>query len=381
MSIMFEPGKIKNIVTRNKLARSATYEGMADHEGHPRQKLAELYYQLAEKEVGLIFTGAAMVDRYRNLPDKEGYVYALAVDEDSYIDDWKPIVEGVQSRGARIVMQVVHPGRQDNPKLRGGPAPVPTEVPIPGFNYSMHAMTNDEIKEMIEKFAQAARRVKEAGFDGVQLHGGHGYMISNFISPYMNLRDDEYGGSSKNRARFVKDVVRRARELVGDDFPIMIKMNCDDFVNGGIDKNEAVEVAKVISADGGIDCIEVTGGIGVQSGHMISLTGINKPEKEAYFREYAAALKEALDIPIILVGGMRSPEVIEKVIVEGTADLVSMCRPFIREPALVKRWRSGDLSKAACISCSKCAANVFRRQMRCYVEEKLKKSMGTTYDE
>jgi 2,4-dienoyl-CoA reductase-like NADH-dependent reductase (Old Yellow Enzyme family) len=372
MSIMFEPGRIKNMVVKNRLARSATYEGMADHQGRPRPELAEAYKKLADGEVGLIFTSAAMVDNYKNLPAVDGYVYPVAMDEDVYIDDWRPIVEGVQSRGAKIVMQIVHPGRQDNPKLRGGPAPVPSEVPIPGMNVNMKAMTVDEIRGMVEKFAQAIRRIKQAGFDGVQFHGGHGYLINNFISPYMNLRDDEYGGSTKNRARFVKDTVKRARELVGDDFPIMIKMNCDDFVEGGLDMNEAVEVAKVISA-AGIDCIEVTGGIGVQSGHRISEAGINKPGKEAYFKDYAAALKKALDVPVILVGGMRSPQIIEKVIQDNVTDFVSMCRPFIREPGLVKRWKSGDLEKAACISCNKCAANTFKKTMRCYVEEKLKK--------
>ncbi|UCD85699.1 MAG: NADH:flavin oxidoreductase [Deltaproteobacteria bacterium] len=376
MSIMFEPIRIKNMLVKNRLARSATYEGMADFEGRPQFRLAELYYRLAQSETGLIFTSACMVDRYKDLPDVPGYVYATAIDEDSYIDDWKLIVEGVQSRDAKIVMQLVHPGRQDVPKLRGGPAPVPSEVPIPGMDVAMKAMTAGEIGEMVEKFAQAARRTKEAGFNGVQLHGGHGYLISNFLSPYMNVRNDEYGGTTENRARLVCEIIKRTRELVGPDFPIMIKMNCDDFVDGGLEVSAAIPQAKAIVA-AGIDCIEVTGGIGFQSGHMISAIGINKPEEEAYFLEYSTALKQALEIPIILVGGLRSPEVIERVIRDGGADLVSMCRPFIREPDLIKRWKSGDLTKAACISCGKCSINLFKKQLKCFVEEKLREKTGS----
>jgi 2,4-dienoyl-CoA reductase-like NADH-dependent reductase (Old Yellow Enzyme family) len=228
-------------------------------------------------------------------------------------------------------------------------------------------MTVQEIWEMVEKFAQACRRVKEAGFDAVQLHGGHGYMISNFISPYTNQRTDEYGGDTVGRARFIVDIVRRARELVGDDYPIMIKMNCDDFVPGGLAREEAVRVASLIE-EGGIDCIEVTAGM-PESRERMPEKGIDKREKEAYLRAYAEALRPAVSIPLILVGGMRSPEVVEEILSDGTADMVSMSRPFIREPQFVKRWKEGDLEKVTCVSCSKCSDNVFSKPLRCYVEE------------
>jgi 2,4-dienoyl-CoA reductase-like NADH-dependent reductase (Old Yellow Enzyme family) len=228
---------------------------------------------------------------------------------------------------------------------------------------------------MVRKFAQACRRVREAGFDAVQLHGGHGYLISNFISPYVNVREDKYGGTTENRARFILEIVAAARTLVGPDYPIMIKMNCEDYVPGGLDLDESVRVASVISR-GGIDCIEVTGGTRPESEKYPSAKGINRPEKEAYFKAHAAALKRALDIPIILVGGLRSPSVMEKALAEGVADFVSLCRPLIREPGLVSRWKKGDLSKAACISCNQCGANAFVRPLRCYVDEKRKAKAG-----
>ena len=196
-------------------------------------------------------------------------------------------------------------------------------------------------------------------------------MISNFISPYTNRRTDEYGGDTERRARFIVDIVRRARELVGDDYPIMIKMNCDDFVPGGLVREEAVRVASLIE-EGGIDCIEVTAGIPDAGARMLG-KGINKQEKEAYLRPYAEALRPALRIPVILVGGMRSPRVIEEVLSEGTADMVSISRPFIREPRFLERWKEGDRKKVSCVSCSKCAEHVFAKPLRCYVEEAKKR--------
>jgi len=373
MSIMFEPVTIKNLEIRNRIARSATFEGMGNAGGEPSERLARLYTELAEGGVGLIITSAAMVERFKlALPEGLDIAYPTFIDRDEPVELWKPIVAAVQSRGATIAMQIVHPGRQEDPGLRLGEPPLaPSPVAIEGSGVVPREMTLQEIREMVEKFAQACRRVKEAGFDAVQLHGGHGYMISNFISPYTNQRTDEYGGDTARRARFIVDIVRRARELVGDDYPIMIKMNCDDFVPGGLVRAEAARVASVIE-EGGIDCIEVTGGI-PDAGERMLGKGINKQEKEAYLRPYAEALRPAVGIPLILVGGMRSPRVIEKILSDGTADMVSMSRPFIREPQFLKRWKEGDLKKVTCVSCSKCADHVFAKPMRCYVEEAKKR--------
>ncbi len=372
MSKMFEPITLAGIEIRNRIARSATYEGLGNHRGEPSRELAELYNNLAEGEVGLLITSATIIERFKMpLPEGGGMAYPTYIDSDEYIDLWKPIVADVKARGAAIAMQVVHPGRQEAPVLRMGEPPLaPSAVEEKESGVMPREMTIDEIKDMVEKFAQVCRRVKEAGFDAVQLHGGHGYLISNFISPYTNRRTDEYGGDTAGRAKFIVDIVRRARELVGEDYPIMIKMNCDDLVPDGLTKGEAASVAAVIEK-AGIDCIEVTAGI-YESRNEMGRKGINKEEKEAYLRLYAEALKEAVSIPIILVGGMRSPGVIDKVLSEGIADMVSICRPFIREPQLVKRWKEGDLAKATCISCNQCAENTFVQSLRCYVDEKKK---------
>ncbi len=376
MSKMFEPVTIKNTNIRNRIARSATYEGMGNHNGEPGELIAKTYNDLADGEIGLLITSATMIERFMMpLPEGADMAYPTYICDDQYIDMWKPIVADVKSRGAAIVMQIVHPGRQEAPVLRMGEPPLaPSEVEERESGVMPRAMTIDEIKDMVEKFAQACRRTKEAGFDGVQLHGGHGYLLSSFISPYTNLRTDEYGGDTAKRAKIIVDIVKRARELVGDDYPIMIKMNCDEFVEGGLMKDEAARVAAVIE-EGGIDCIEVTAGI-YETRNEMSRKGINKEEKEAYLRTYAEALRSAVKIPIILVGGLRSPGVIEKVLDEGIADMVSICRPLIREPHLVKRWKEGDLAKATCISCNQCSDNTFTQTMRCYVEEAEKAKQG-----
>jgi len=366
---MFEPFSIKNMQMRNRVVRSATFEGMGTHLGEPSAQLAELYTTLAEGEIGLLITSAALIERFKiPLPEGADMAYPTYIDSDEVIALWKPIVADVQSRGAAIAMQVVHPGRQEAPVLRGGEPPLaPSAVEERESGVMPREMTVAEIGEMIEKFAQACRRVKEAGFDGVQLHGGHGYLISNFISPYMNRRTDEYGGDTEKRARFIVDIVRRARKLVGGDFPIMIKLNCSDFVEGGLTGEEAARVGSII-AGAGIDCIEVTAGI-YETRDEMSKKGINKIEKEAYLLPFAETLRAVVDIPLILVGGFRTPSVIERVLTEGKADMVSMCRPFIREPQLMKRWMAGDLAKATCISCNQCSDNVFTSPLRCYVEE------------
>jgi 2,4-dienoyl-CoA reductase-like NADH-dependent reductase (Old Yellow Enzyme family) len=252
-------------------------------------------------------------------------------------------------------MQLIHLGRQDMPHLREPVAPSAVRLGKSGL--VPRELTVEEIDSLVDKFAQSCRRVEAAGFDAVQLHAGHGFLISNFISPYFNIRKDEYGGSTEKRARFIVRIVEETRELVGDEFPILIKMNFDDFIPGGLDKDEAIRIAKIIT-QAGIDAIEVTGGISSIDPLRQSAKGIKSEKDEAYFMPYAKALKDHVSVPIILVGGIRSPAVIESLLMNGIADFISMSRPFICEPKLIKRWKDGDVGKAKCISCNKCRENM-----------------------
>jgi 2,4-dienoyl-CoA reductase-like NADH-dependent reductase (Old Yellow Enzyme family) len=362
-SPLFDQTEIRGLKLKNRFVRSGTFEGMADFEGKPTRSLKELYLELAGGDVGLIVTGLTHVDGYKNLPNIAGAPFPLAIDNDLYIPEWKAILDGVHQHDAKIALQITHLGRQDIPQLREPIAP--SSVPLENSDIIPREMTLGEIDDMIEKFARSCKRAKEAGFDAVQLHGCHGFLISNFISPYTNIRKDKYGGNTENRTRFIVEILKNARKLVGPEFPILIKMNCNDFLDGGLQTEESIEIAQRIVQEG-IDCIEVTGGILSDNPLSISAPGINNCEDEAYFKTYAKTLKKQIEVPVILVGGNRSYEVMSTLVTDGVTDFISMSRPFIREPGLIKRWKDGNLEKSKCMSCNKCRENMSIRPLMCY---------------
>lgn len=373
ISNLFESKDIKGLKLKNRFIRSATAEGLATFDGCPTQELKEVYCMLAEGEIGFIITSGAIIEAWKNYPETLGVLSPLAIYDDRFIEAWQDIISSVHEQGTKIAMQIGHLGRQDIPELRGSVPIAPSAVPINNGRVVPREMTVHDIMDVVEKFAQASRRVKEAGFDAVQFHGAHGNLITNFMSPFTNLRADNYGGSTENRARFLVDIITRTRELVGPDFPLMIKLSFNDFIDGGLDVDEAVNIAEII-AGVGIDCIEVSGGTLSESKDHIAVKGIQTEEQESYFRMYAKTLKDHVSIPVVLVGGHRTPKVMAKLLEDGVADFISLSRPLIREPRLIKRWKNGDLKKAKCISCNQCFENWIFRPLRCYVEELLEKS-------
>jgi len=230
-------------------------------------------------------------------------------------------------------------------------------------------MTREDISRVITAFGSGARRAKDWGFDAVQLHGAHGYLINQFLSPLSNQREDEYGGTIENRCRFLMEVYQAVRSAVGPDFPVMIKLNGSDNLAGGLTIKDAVYAAEALDRSG-IDCIEVSGGTPASGNQSPARMKINTPEKEAYNLSLAQQFRAAVKCPIMVVGGFRSLEVAEKTIQE-SADYISMARPFIREPGLAKRWQKGDRSPARCISCNSCfMPGVKEGGIYCVVEKK-----------
>jgi 2,4-dienoyl-CoA reductase-like NADH-dependent reductase (Old Yellow Enzyme family) len=213
-------------------------------------------------------------------------------------------------------------------------------------------MTRDDISRVVTAFGDGARRAKDWGFDAVQLHGAHGYLINQFLSPLANNRGDEYGGSIESRYRFLHEVYQAVRTAVGPDFPVMIKLNGSDNLSGGLSLDDALFAASSLD-NAGIDCIEVSGGTPASGDRSPARMKINSPDKEAYNLSLARQIRTAVNCPIMVVGGFRSFEIVEKTVQE-SADYVSMARPFIREPGLAKRWQEGDRSPARCISCNSC---------------------------
>jgi 2,4-dienoyl-CoA reductase-like NADH-dependent reductase (Old Yellow Enzyme family) len=215
-------------------------------------------------------------------------------------------------------------------------------------------MTIADIHKAIEDFALAAVRAKKAGFDGVQIHAGHGYLLSQFLSPFFNKRKDDYGGKIENRARLTLEVFHRIRLLTGEHFPILLKINSDDFLENGFNVNEMLQVCRMLE-EAGIDAIELSGGCQI-SGKFFPPRPRDPFSRnpEVYYREAAQLYKKNFRTPLILVGGIRSYQIAKSLVEEGFADYVSLSRPLIREPGLVNRWKSGDLRKSTCISDNLC---------------------------
>jgi 2,4-dienoyl-CoA reductase-like NADH-dependent reductase (Old Yellow Enzyme family) len=347
MSKLFEKTEINGMVLRNRFVRSATWEGMAGEDGSCTSKVVAVMESLAEGNVGLIITGHAYV-----LPEGQAGPWQLGVYKDEFIPGLAEMTTAVHDRGGAIALQISHAGFFANPKLIGGTPAGPSNVA--GFVKTPRlAMTRQEIEDVVAGFGQAASRAKKAGFDGIQIHAAHGYLLSQFLSPAFNKRTDVYGGSIEQRVKIIVDVLRAIRRQVGAGYPVLMKMNSRDFLEDGLNLESSVRAGAILSEEG-LDAIELSGGTLVSGEHNPSRTGILTEEKEAYFRDAARAFKENIDIPLMLVGGIRSFTVAEDIINSGIADYISMSRPFIREPNLVGRWASGDRAKATCLSDSKC---------------------------
>lgn len=346
-SVLFQPAKIGSLELPNRFVRSATWEGLAAPDGGCTEDLVRLMGELAAGGVGLIISSHAYVR-------PEGFAVRgqLGVDRDEHIPGLARMAQAVHGEGGRIAMQLAHGGVLAGTQLTGLPAFAPSLDGGPEKT-PRREMTPADIADTVEAYGEAARRAKKAGFDGVQIHAAHGYLLNQFLSPWFNRRTDRYGGSIENRARIIGEILASVRSAVGGKFPVLVKLNSEDFLEGGLSREESLEAALLIAA-AGADAVELSGGTLLSGRLSPSRAKIDSVEQEAYFREAARALKAKLKIPLILVGGIRSFEVAEALVKEGVADFVSMSRPFIREPGLVNRWRSGDRRKATCLSDNRC---------------------------
>jgi len=349
--LLFKQIKIGNVTIRNRFMRSATHEWMSEDDGTPKPQLGGLLETLSKGGVGLIVTGYAYVNPKGKASKSQNAMY-----KDDLIEHYKPIVDRVHRHGAKIFMQLVHGGRQAEEGLaKFGECIGPSAVPDLINDMRPREMTVEEIQDTIGDFVSAARRAKAAGFDGVQLHVAHGFLLSSFISPHTNRRTDEWGGSIDNRARIIVEILRGIREKVGEDFPVTAKMNATDGFaeeGRGLHVGEAADIAKLLAAEG-LKAVEVSAGIW-ESEIKSSKTGIVDEASEAYFLDYAVRFKAEVDIPVMCVGGFRSKDVMETALRDGKCDMISLSRPLIREPDLVEKFRTGKSDRAECISCNKC---------------------------
>ncbi len=363
---MFEATEINGMKLANRFVRSATWEGMAGDDGSCTPKLVNLMRELAKGGVGLIITGHAYVRQ-----DGQAGPWQLGVYKDELVPGLREMTQAVHEHSGRIVLQAAHAGFFASASLSRQTPLAPSHVE--GLTKSARKeMTLVDIREIVEAFGRAAHRAREAGFDGVQIHAAHGYLLSQFLSPAFNKRTDAYGGPVENRVRALLEVLQRVRTAVGEDFPVLVKMNSEDFLDDGLTWQDSLKVGSLLQ-EGGIDAIELSGGTLISGKLSPSRMGVKSEDKEAYFREAARAFKEALQVPIIVVGGVRSFRLAERLVEQGYADYVSMSRPFIREPHLVKRWASGEMGKAACVSDNRCFGPAMAGEgIYCVVEKKQK---------
>jgi 2,4-dienoyl-CoA reductase-like NADH-dependent reductase (Old Yellow Enzyme family) len=391
VSLLSTPYKLGNLEVANRFIHSATTESMAEDNGRVTDELIKRYKNLAANKVGLIIPGAMYVQ-----PAGRHFKLATGIHNDSMVPGLRRLVEAVHEHGGRIFFQLNHAGRQTTRGLIG-------EKPMgPSAKYRDHAylvkpreMREEEIHETIRAFGAATRRAMEAGADGVQIHAAHGYLVSQFLSPFFNARKDGWGGSDEKRFRFLSEIYSVIRENLPEGAPILIKLNTNDFTpTEGITPPLAAKYAGWL-ADLGIDGMEVSqgsicammnvmrGGIPVRemlrsipvwqrpAGWML-LKGMQGKFDlvEGYNLDAAKMVKPALGgVPLILVGGMRRASHMEEVLEKGPADFISLSRPFIREPDLIKRLKEGK-DEVACVSCNKCfAAMIADRPIRCYCEK------------
>ncbi len=348
MSLLFTPYQIGSLQTSNRLVRSATAERMADPDGRPLPPLTKLYEELARGGVGLIITGHMYVH-----PSGKAHPEMTGVYTDDFIPDLAELARAVHGLGGRIVPQINHCGMNSTEEAVSETI-APSAIDQPFLPKPAREMTLREVETAVQAFADAARRCQEAGFDGVQIHAAHGYLISQFLSPFVNRRTDQWGGTAERRMRFLREVCSAVRERVGEEYPVLVKLGMMDSVEGGLSSEDGAGIVAAL-AGMGIDAVEISGGIGGEKNLNVR-KGIRSEAKEAYFLPLARDARPHTELPILLVGGFRSRSVMERVLADGLADYISLCRPLISEPDLPNQFMLGLKGKSRCMSANNCWA-------------------------
>jgi len=382
MSILLEATKVAGMELCNRFVRSATHDGFSTEEGKITDESIAFLSELAKGGVGLITLGFAYVTKKGQAIPNQTAAY-----NDRFIPGLRRVAEALHRYDTKVVLQIGDSGSQSVVAPQRGYRPLApsavikdwvsydgdgevtqTEKGTPEFRsntttFEAEEMTEDQIQQVIQAYAQAARRIREAGFDGMQFHGGHGYLISQFASPATNHRTDRWGGSLENRTRFIRECCRAVRNAIGVGFPMMIKMGVADQAKGGLSITEGVKMARLLE-EAGVNAIEISEGVEEEPIHHIR-TGVDTREKEAYYLDWARLVRKEVNAPLFLVGGLRSFDIMEQIVKEGIVDCISMCRPFIREPDLVKQYCTGQIDQVKCISCNGCLRKLRAGFLKC----------------
>lgn len=339
---IFQSGKIGNLEIKNRLIVPPMLTEFADESGRLTERYIRYYEEKARGGWGLIICEDNTVDPYGG-----GFKRIAGLWSDDIMKEHKELVDRVHKAGAKIAVQVYHAGRESNSSINGRRPVAPSAIQDPTQPETPHELTTEEVKELVEQFAQAIRRCKEAGYDAIELHGAHGYLINQFVSPFSNKRTDEYGGNFMNRLRFPLEIIQRAKELVGDEYPIIYRISVDEMVEGGLTGEDTKVIAQILE-ENGVAAIHASAGV-YKSGSIVSApTAI----RTAVFSDYAEQIKKVVNIPVFAVNKIMQPHVAESLLREGKADFVAMGRASIADPHLPNKVKEGRMDEILyCIGC------------------------------
>ena len=335
-NLLFTPITLPNGTTiKNRFFKSAMSEGMGTRDFQPKKNIATLYKRWAEGGTGLIITGNIMVD-----PKGTAEPGNIVFDKNSNMEILKNWANQGQQHGAKVMVQLNHPGKQA-PKTIAKETVAPSAVPLGnGLNKlfsTPRALTTSEVEELVQKFVTSAKITKEAGFSGVQIHAAHGYLISQFLSPHDNRRTDKYGGSLENRMRFLKEIYLGMREELGKNFTIGIKINSTDFKEDGLTEEDSLKTI-IELANVGLDFVEISGGT-YERPAMMGAT--SKSTNQVFFAEYSKKLKQKIEIPVVVTGGIRSINAMNTLLNDNTTDFIGIARPLTIDPNIPNKIKQG----------------------------------------
>ncbi len=349
---LFSPMRIGKMEVSNRLVVPAMVMNFCNNDGTATEKYIAYHEAKAKGGWGLIITEDYAVD-----PRGKGFAGIPGLWNDDQIEGHSKLPERVHKYGSKIVAQIYHAGRQTNHFVIGAQPVAPSAIPCPANQEIPHELTKDEIRNIVEEFGDCALRAKKAGFDGVEVHGAHGYLIAQFMSPYSNKRTDEYGGSLLNRMRFPQEIISNIRAKAGNDFPILFRISGDEFVPGGRTIEDTKAIA-VLLEQAGVNAIHVSAGVYGSMQFIIPPAAV----RHGWIADFAAEVKKVVSIPVITVGRINDPMMAETIIASGKADFVAIGRGSLADPELPNKAAAGKFDEINyCIGCLQgCVGNLFR---------------------
>ena len=359
MQMLFTPFKAKNLTFKNRLVMPALASFLFDDDGNITDAILEHYRRRAASGVSMVIVEACAVSPEGIVSRHQGRIF-----DDRFIEGFSRLAKVIKEEGAIAGIQIHHAGRQTSPRVIKQDPVAPSPLPCPTIRSNVQPLTKEQIREIVKKFADAAERAVKAGFDLVEVHGAHGYLINQFLSKFSNIRQDEYGGSIEGRARFAKEIIEEIRSRIGDEFPLSFKISAQEFVPNGLTVEESIEIIKIL-IKAGIDFIQVSAGCDATPEWICQPMYM----KKACLADSAGKIKEAVSIPVMSVGRINDPAIADDILSKGWADLICMGRAILADPEFPKKAKEGRLNEInMCIACNTCMESIFRRgRIECLV--------------